>query len=437
MARKRRKRGRPETKLYWRNGRAYGDFRAYADVGGGREALALPGKSWGTEDPEIADALFAQRLQELEGKRKQRAGLKVREVTTLAPLVRHHLVTKHEAGQTSDAHMMDLEHRLGVAIEFFGAERDPQTIEPREVRAWAEDLAASGRRKPGTVRHYLNALSGLYRRAHEGRHVEGNYNPVAALVEKPTGRWKGEAAFLEVEDAALLLEAARILEERAAIRPGDEGNRATAAPGLYPIIATFLLTGGRKSEVLGLDVEDVSFDRGLVSFRPNRHRGLKTSTSHREVPIWPQLEEILREWMFGGESPRTSGLLFPSLTGGMIGDLRKSLDQMAELCGMETGEVRTRRFRHTYCSARLQTVQRIVKPGRDPVRDGDDAFEYVEVSKFTVQKEMGHGGAQLVDRIYGHAQRNPHRSDVVEFRVQNHRETLGERLTALTAHAAG
>ena len=149
--------------------------------------------------------------------------------------------------------------------------------------------------------------------------------------------------------------------------------------------------------------------------------------------MWPQLEEILREWMFGGESPRTSGLLFPSLTGGMIGDLRKSLDQMAELCGMETGEVRTRRFRHTYCSARLQTVQRIVKPGRDPARDGDDAFEYVEVSKFTVQKEMGHGGAQLVDRIYGHAQRNPHRSDVVEYRVQKHERELGERLAVLKA----
>ena len=104
---------------------------------------------------------------------------------------------------------------------------------------------------------------------------------------------------------------------------------------------------------------------------------------------------------------------------------------MGKLCGMDEGEVRTRRFRHTYCSARLQTVQRILKPGRKP--DDDDAFEYVEVSKFQVQKEMGHGGAQLVDRIYGHAQRNPHRSDVVEYRVEVHREALGERLAAVTA----
>ena len=104
---------------------------------------------------------------------------------------------------------------------------------------------------------------------------------------------------------------------------------------------------------------------------------------------------------------------------------------MGELCGMEPGEVRTRAFRHTYCSARLQTVQRILAPGRDLT--DEDAWEFIEVSKWTVQKEMGHGGAQLVDRIYGHAQRLPVRSDVVEYRVERHREELGERLRALAA----
>ena len=230
----------------------------------------------------------------------------------------------------------------------------------------------------GAVRHYLNALSGLYGRAQEGLFVAPGYNPVSALQEKPTGRWKGEAAHFEVADAALLLEAARVLERQ---------NRANAALGLYPMIGTFLLTGGRKAEVLGLDVEDVSFDRGLVRFRRNDHRGLKTQTSIRVVPLWPQLRVILQEWMFGRESPQGSGLLFPSLTGGMIRDLRKSLDRIGELCGLEAGDVRTRAFRHTYCSARLQTVQRIVKPGRDP--SDEDAWDYVEVSRFQVQNGDG------------------------------------------------
>ena len=113
--------------------------------------------------------------------------------------------------------------------------------------------------------------------------------------------------------------------------------------------------------------------------------------------------------MYGGETTRTLGLLFPSPSGGMVRDIRKSLDAAGKLSGIEAGEVRTRRFRHTYCSARLQTLQRILKPGREP--DDPDAWEYVEVAKFQVQKEMGDGGGQLVDRIDGHAQGSRNRAD--------------------------
>jgi len=272
------------------------------------------------------------------------------------------------------------------------------------------------------VRHYLNALSGLYGRAQEGLHVVPGYNPVAALIEKPTGSGRDEAQFFEVSEAALLLEAARVLEHR---------DRKNATPGLHATIATFLLTGGRKSEVLGLDVDDVSFDRGIVRFRPNVHRRLKTKTSRREVPLWPQLRDILQEWIFGVDAPRASGLLFPTYHGGMLGNLRVSLDQMAELCGMEAGEVRTRAFRHTYCSARLQTVERILRPGMDPSEP--ESWDYVEVPRNRVAREMGHGGTQLVARIYGHAPRLPYRTDAVEYRVDQHAEQLGERLTALRA----
>lgn len=419
--------GRKRTgpRMFWRNGRAYGDFRTYSDVGGGREALAPRGTSWGTTDPDIAEELFDARWQDLREKRKGNVTGKVDRRTTLDRLVRDHLKKKAKAGKTSDSHLMDLEQRLSAALDFFGTKRDPRAIEPDEVREWADHLAGDGKRKPGTVRHYLNALSGLYGRAIEGLYVPPHYNPVAMLGEKPTGKWgAGAAKYFEVAEAALLLEAARALEQR---------DRVNATPGLYPMVATFLLTGGRKSEVLGLDVDDVSFDREEIRFRPNAHRGLKTRTSHRAVPLWPQLREILQEWMYGGDMPRTQGLLFPAPHGGKVNDLRKSLDAVGAMCGFEGGEVRTRRFRHTYCSARLQTVQRIVKPGKDPATD-PEAYEWVEVSRFDVQKEMGHGGATLVDRIYGHRSRNPHRSEVVEYRAGNHAEELGERLVALAAH---
>ena len=328
--------------------------------------------------------------------------------TDLATLARDHLEKKAKAGRTSASHLADLEHRLGVAVAWFGAETDPGSIVPDAVRGWADALAEGGRRRPGTVRHYLNALSGLFRRAQEGLFVEPGYNPVAMMQEKPTGRWKGEAAFLEMAEAARVLEAARVVERR---------DRANATPGLHAIIGTFLLTGGRRSEVLGLDVGDANLPRGLIHFRPNAHRGLKTQTSVRTVPLHPQLREILEGWLGRGGAPARGGLLFPARHGGMVRDLRKSLDAIGALCGMASGVLRTRSFRHTYCSARLQTVQRIVRPGCDPARD-PDPYEWVEVSRFQVQKEMGHGGAQLVDRIYGHAHRAPYRSEVVEYRVE-------------------
>lgn len=386
MARRRKNAG---PHIVWRNGRAYADLGALADVAG-----ALGGPAG------VGDG----------GRR-----------TDLATLARDHLEKKAKAGRTSVSHLADLEHRLEVAVAHFGPGVDPRSIVPDAVRGWAEVLAQGGRRKPGTVRHYLNALSGLFRRAQEGLFVEPGYNPVAMMQEKPTGRWKGEASFLEMADAALVLEAARVVEGR---------ERVNATPGLHAIIATFLLTGGRRSEVLGLDVGDVNLLRGLVHFRPNAHRGLKTQTSVRTVPLHPQLREILEAWISSGRRPHRSGLLFPARHGGMVRDLRKSLDAIGGLCGMEPGALRTRSFRHTYCSARLQTVQRVVRPGCDPATD-PDPYEWVEVSRFQVQKEMGHGGAQLVDRIYGHAHRAPHRSEVVEYRVERHREALGGRLRAV------
>ena len=71
------------------------------------------------------------------------------------------------------------------------------------------------------------------------------------------------------------------------------------------------------------------------------------------------------------------------------------------------GEIRTKRFRHTYCAAALQLLDR-----------------GAPVSPWTVAKWMGHGGRSLVDRIYGHLGDLRHRSEVVEFRVEQDSEAL-------------
>jgi integrase len=73
-------------------------------------------------------------------------------------------------------------------------------------------------------------------------------------------------AYLEVHDAALLLEAAR------QIHAPDNNPDALSAGYAHALVATYLLTGGRHDEVLGLEVDDISFDRRRISIRPNRWR---------------------------------------------------------------------------------------------------------------------------------------------------------------------
>ena len=108
----------------------------------------------------------------------------------------------------------------------------------------------------------------------------------------------------------------------------------------------------------------------------------------------------------GGSAP--TRLLFPSWrTGqeGMLTDCRKMLDGVGRRIGFKNRELNLYVFRHTYCAARLQTL------------DGD-----APVSPYTVGKELGHGGVSLVNRIYGHLGTVRHRSDKVEYRVTQHKK---------------
>lgn len=165
-------------------------------------------------------------------------------------------------------------------------------------------------------------------------------------------------------------------------------------------MATFLLTGGRKREVLGLELGDVSFERRKITFRANQWRGLKTRTSRRPIPLWPQLATILKAYI--RQQKIAGGLLFPSpRTHALIDNFDKSLDTIAERAGWKPGEVRPKAFRHTYCAARLQTLDR-----------------GAPVAMFTVARETGHGGMTLVNRVYGHMGEVTHRAEVVEFRPE-------------------
>jgi hypothetical protein len=106
----------------------------------------------------------------------------------------------------------------------------------------------------------------------------------------------------------------------------------------------------------------------------------------------------------------------------MVNDFRKALDAVAIETGFKEpvidpatgrqvkdrkgnlcwrGPVYSKMFRHSCCSARLQTLDR-----------------GAPVSVFTVSRELGYDGDSLVKRVYGHLGQVRHRAEVVEYRVE-------------------
>jgi integrase len=155
-------------------------------------------------------------------------------------------------------------------------------------------------------------------------------------------------------------------------------------------------------------LDDVSLDRRTITFRPNDWRRLKTPGSHRVVHLWPQLEEILGPYLAWRMVQRGGRLVFPSPwseTEAMLTDLRKLLDRVALRAGLRKGELRTKAFRHTYCAARLQTLD-----------------QGAPVSTYTVARELGHESEAMVRKVYAHLGTIRHRSEVVEYRVGQHLE---------------
>jgi hypothetical protein len=108
----------------WKRGaetRAYGDFRDYADVGGGREALIAPGDSRATTDKIIAEKLVADRLKELQERRRNRVLTGVERDAELQEFAAHHLVERSRSGQVTDGWPTMMERHMREAVACFGA----------------------------------------------------------------------------------------------------------------------------------------------------------------------------------------------------------------------------------------------------------------------------------------------------------------------------
>lgn len=399
----------PADRIYERNGRWYIDVR---DLGAGREPLRAPGAELATTDRAEAEALALARVQVVARMARTGDGIP----RTLEAYAAHYLDAKAKARKVSRRHLADLETRLQSAVDTFGASRELATIRPRDVRRWIEGLPSANL---GTRRHYLNALSNLYRYAISDDVVPVGYNPAAAMVDKPSPRYV-EPKWLEADQAALFLEAARRLPKH------PKQAKAPDATLVYPLVAVCLLTGCRPGEALDLAVEDVSFERGMIRFRPHewtRGKGtLKTKASTRTVPMWPQLREILEAYLNPLErAPGT--LLFPSPRTPQgkqpkpLAHWRKTFKRLlASLDWTKADLDRAYVFRHTYIAHRLQTLD-----------------QGAPVATYTVAREVG-TSVRMIDEHYGHLVRAGGRAEVVAFRVADHRERLRKPLEALGWH---
>lgn len=361
---------------YWR-----ADFRRLAHAGGGLESL-------GTRDRTEAEHAVAARLRELEelaeAARLERSGDRL-----LIEFAKAHLRAKRNEVASAKT-IANNDRAIRYLIDFVGGTARVSDVDVATLEAFRD--ARLRRVSAATVNQELAAISSMLQRAVRQRIVsrnEARHTPAAR-----EGRVERE--WLEIEEGVALLNAAAKMEASA---------RSRAYPHLHALLATFLLTGGRKSEVLGLEVGDIDFERradghGRVQIRPNEWRGLgsgiKSETSIRSVPLWPQLRRELRAHL--DSTGATSGLLFPShMGGGPIDDVRHALATAAEKA--EIGKHVTHHvLRHTYTAARLQTV---------------DAGE--PVALYTVARELGHSGTKQIERTYGHVLERRVRLSEVRF----------------------
>lgn len=373
-------RGRPRRLRVWADaGRGYrGDFRAFADVGGGREALKPPGAPWATTDPLEAETLAKRRVDDLLERRKARRDGRPLEDPRLADFVATHLARKAQRPRIAASTVA--RDRLGLEnVLAFDREIRLSAIDARHVCAYVRRRRADGRAEQ-TILNEVHALSNLWRYAKAEGLVRGD-NPVPAAKElehlEPSPH---EAGWLETGEAVRLLDAARAMD-------ADPGARFV--PCLHAIVATFLLTGARKQEVLGLERADVDLDGGWVHVRPNRWRGLKSRHSRRSIPLWPQLRAIVEAHV--ARLPAAGVLLFPSHRHRgeqPYAELDHALAAVVARAQIEK-PVTLHTLRHTYTAHRLYTVE-----GGAPV------------SVWDVAVELGHRDTGMIERVYGHVLRN-------------------------------
>ena len=140
------------NRIYWRD--QGGEMRAYIDLrdlGGGREALKVPGEQRGTTDADIATELAARRVKELEGQKRSKVLLGVERVEGLKSFAALHLLQKAKGGKVASRWIEQTQRKLETAITFFGPHRDVASISTADVQKYANHLQTMSNGRGGTL----------------------------------------------------------------------------------------------------------------------------------------------------------------------------------------------------------------------------------------------------------------------------------------------
>ncbi|HEU4559785.1 MAG TPA: phage integrase SAM-like domain-containing protein [Longimicrobium sp.] len=362
--------------------------------------------------------LFAQRVAELRQLRMMHPkGLPSGDLDRIAAFVGYHigmLETDEGRDPPTRDYLDNIQVRLGHAAEYFqkaGAVllREITSVHVHDFMVHLRTHVVRGRTLSRTTqRQYMDALGNMLQRAYSEGRIARNW--VRAKIDLPTPN-KSATEHLELGECALLLEAAR------RIFPPEQPGRP-----IYALLGFLLLTGCIESEREGIELRDIrlpgdpEFPNGLVIVRPNASRErLKTPFRNRLISLAPQLAEILTEYLGGPNAP-PGPLLFPEpgSDGSVpIGDWRKSLDKIAAAAGFARGTVRTRRFRVSWATHKLSTLDENGQP----------------MTAWKLRGEMGHSTEQMIERRYGRYAKHRPRRPLLEYRWAEWRPVYMKQFT--------
>ena len=242
-----------------------------------------------------------------------------------------HLVLERGCSSaTSEAYASDV-RTLEAFLAEEGIEPLTESLTPIVIRRYVSWMATGGY-SPATIRRRVYAISSLFKWAVNYGYAESNPCACVVLPKKQ----KKMPAVLSVQEARRVLKASeKHSNARMAFR-----NRA--------IIAVLLFCGLRRSELVGLDLDDVDLRARWVRVR--RGKGGKG----RSVPLVVEAAEALADWIeFRPEVDHDA--LFVGIHGERlkVGGVARVFRKVAVQADVDRDGVSLHTLRHTFASLLL------------------------------------------------------------------------------------